>query len=316
MALLRVTILSIFLSLSLSAEDSYVSKKLKYPTGTPSALEIMKNVYFVNHFYAFKNYSIDKKRRNVTVIVKKSAGKKPLTETVTRYLNNNYSDGTVQSKDLAIFHSGKNKGLGMLITDYVDNDKSQLYLAWIPALRKIRRFAQPAHEDAWGGTAFTFGDVTLRKPVHETHQLLGKEKFSNETGAITLKRSERRGYLRRIPSTSKKNVGKEVYKVKSTTKFSGWWYDYRISFVDTKTFGDYRVEYYKGNKLVKVLDKSWGGFKGTRDPRALKWGYWYAKDMNTGFESMAYIPNGITKVNDRRLKASKWSEKTLKKIRR
>ncbi|EJF06479.1 hypothetical protein ThvES_00014420 [Thiovulum sp. ES] len=314
MAIFKVIFLALFSTLYLFSSDA-VSRDLKYPSGTPSALEIMKNVYYVNHFYAFKNYSIDKKRRNVTVIVKKSAGEKPLTETVTRYLNNSYSDGVVQSKDLAIFHSGKNKGLGMLITDYVDDDKSQLYLAWIPALRKIRRFAQPAHEDAWGGTAFTFGDVTLRKPRHETHSYLGKEKFAQKTGAIELKNSERRGYLRRIPSESDKNIGKEVYKVKSTTKFSGWWYDYRISFVDTETFGDYRVEYYKGGKLVKILDKYWGSFKGTRDPRALKWGFWYAKDMNTGFESMAYIPNGITKVNQK-LPASKWSEGTLKKIKR
>jgi len=302
-------------SLVANADNSSVSPKTPYPKGSVSALDIMNNVYFVNHFYAFKNYSISKKRRNITVIVKKSKGKSPLTETVERYLNNNYRDGVVRAKDLAIFRSGKNRGLGMLITDYVDNDKSQLYMAWLPALRKIRRFAQPSHEDAWGGTAFTFGDVALRKPMHETHTILGKERFNHKTGAIILKKSQRKGYLRKIPKSSKSNIGKTVYKVKSTTKFSGWWYDYRISYVDTKTFGDYRVEYFKNGRMIKILDKKWGKFKGQKDPRALRWASWYAKNLKTGFESMAYIPKKITRFNSK-IKASKWSEKTLRKIKR
>jgi hypothetical protein len=304
-----------FGSLFANANESSVPKDLQYPKSNPSALEVMKNVYFVNHFYAFKNYSIGKERRDITVIVKKSKGEDPLTETVERYLNNSYDDGTIKAKDLAIFRSGKNRGLGMLITDYVDDDKSQLYLAWLPALRKIRRFAQPAHEDAWGGTAFTFGDVTLRKPLHETHEFLGKEKFSHETSAIELSKAERRGYLRFIPEASKENVGKDVYKVKSSTKFSGWWYDYRISYVDTKTFGDYRVEYFKDGKMVKILDKSWGTIAGQKDPRALRWASWYAKDLTTDFESMAYIPESITTFNTD-VEASLWSESTLERIKR
>ena len=116
-----------------------VSKDLAYPSGKLSnAEDIMKNVYFVNHFFAFKNYSIEKERRTITVIVKRSEGKKPLTETVERYLNNDYDDGNVNSKDLAIFRAGKMRGTGMLITDYVDDSKSQEYLLWLPALRKIR----------------------------------------------------------------------------------------------------------------------------------------------------------------------------------
>ncbi len=295
------------------ADSSSVSKTLTIPTGTPTALDIMKNVYYVNHFYAFKNYSIGKKNRDITVIVKKSKDSEPLTETVERYLNNEYDDGTVQAKDLAIFQSGKNKGLGMLITDYVDDDKSQLYLAWLPALRKIRRFAEPAHEDAWGGTAFTFGDVTLRKPKHEKHELLGREKFSFETGAIQLSADERKGYLASIPEANKNNIGKEVFKIKSSGNSKEVWYDYRISYVDVKTFGDLRVEYYKDGKLIKFLDKNWGNISGQKDPRALRWASWYAKDLRTDFESMAFIPETITTFNTE-IHASKWSESTLESI--
>ena len=100
-------------------------------------------------------------------------------------------DGNTKAQDLAIFRSGKLKGTGMLITDYVDDAKSQSYMIWLPALRKIRRFAQPAHDDAWGGSDFTFGDVALRKPFHETHELLGKETFNDCLGFIAFGEGER-----------------------------------------------------------------------------------------------------------------------------
>lgn len=67
--------------------------------------------------------------------------------------------------------------------------------------------------------------------------------------------------------------------------------------------------------MIKILDKSWGTIKGQKDPRALRWASWYAKDLNTGFESMAYIPERITSFNGD-IPDSKWSERTLTKIRR
>jgi len=304
-----------FLSFLTTLLNAGVSKDLPYPKKKPDGTEIMKQVYFVNHFFAFKNYSVEKKRRNITTIVKRSKGKKPLIETVERYLNNNYNDGITNSKDLAIFRSGKNKGLGMLITDYIDDSKSQLYMAWLPALRKIRRFAEPAHEDAWGGTVFTFGDVTLRKPLHETHELLGMEKFKHKTGSIELSKSERKGRLKAIPNTKALFVGKTVFKVKSTTKFKNWWYDHRISYVDARTFGDYRTEYFKNGKMIKFIDRNWEKIGGQKDPRALRWATWYGKDLRTGFESMAFMPRKVTNFNSKKSPAL-WSEKTLRKIKR
>jgi len=290
---------------------------LAYPSGQlKSAEKIMENVYYVNHFYAFKNYSIEKKRRTITVLVKKSKGKKPLTDTVERYLNNAYLDNpTVKAKDLAIFRSGKMKGTGMLITDYKDDKRSQEYLAWLPALRKIRRFAQPAHDDAWGGTDFTFGDVTLRKPMHEKHELMGVETFGKRVHVLHIPKNQQTSTTKKLPDGTDDYKGNKVYKVKSTTKFSGWWYDYRITYVDTKNFADYRTEYYKKGKLVKTLEKNWKTIEGQKDPRALRWFTWYAKTMETGHETMAYIPKKVTKY-DTSLKSSLWSKKTLTKIKR
>jgi hypothetical protein len=303
-----------------------VSLDLKYPNGKVSdAKAVMEQVYFVNHFYAFKNYSIEKVKRNITVIVKRSQGKAPLTLTVERFLNNEYrDDNVVKAKDLAVFRSGKLRGMGMLITDYEDDAKSQEYLAWLPALRKIRRFAQPAHDDAWGGTDFTFGDVTLRKPMHETHELLGTQTFGVALDTLVLKEGEKNKYMKNLPTATDEFKGAEVYKVKSTTKFKDWWYDHRITYVDTKTFADYRTEYFKNGKQVKVLDKNWQPIAGQSDPRALRWYAWYGKNLETGHESLAYIPEVVTKYNQTEFKMGKktydpkalWTKRTLTKIKR
>jgi hypothetical protein len=294
-----------------------VPNNLAYPTTTlTDGKAVMDNVYFVNHFYAFKNYSIEKNRRIVTVIVKKSDGEKPLTDTVERYLNNDYNDdASVKAKDLAIFRSGKMKGTGMLITDYEDDARSQEYLAWLPALRKIRRFAQPAHDDAWGGTDFTFGDVTLRKPMHEKHELLGTETFGKTVHTMVIPAGEKTSTAKKLPAGTDEYKDRTVYKVKSTTKFPSWWYDYRITYVDTKNFSDYLTEYYKNGKLVKTLEKNWKPIEGQTDPRALRWYTWYAVTLDNNHQTMAYIPKAVTKYNTN-LSSSLWTEKTLTKIKK
>ena len=303
-----------------------VKTNLPYPSGKLSnAKKIMENVYFVNHFFAFKNYSIGKSGRTITKIVKKSKGKKPLTETVERYLNNDYtSDPKIKSKDLAIFRAGKLRGMGMLITDYDSDSKSQEYLVWLPALRKVRRFAQPAHDEAWGGTDFTFGDVTLRKPKHEKHSLMGTQKFGMKVQSMVIPKGQQTSATKSLPKGTNKFSGRQVYKVKSKTKFSGWWYSHRITYVDTKTFADYRTEYYKGGKLIKFIDKNWPKAGGSSDPRALRWYTWYGKDLRNGHESLAYIPKKVTKKNQGSFKVGKkkydskslWQESTLRKIKR
>lgn len=290
-----------------------VSKDLPYPTsGNLTAEQIIEQVYFVNHFYANKNYSIQKEGRTVTVLLNRTKGKRPKTITLTRFLNNNYSDGAIKAKDMAMFHSGKLRGTAMLVTDYVDDAKSQSYAIWLPQLRKIRRFAQPGHDDAWGGSDFTFGDVTLRKPHHETHELLGQEKFDECLGFMDVPKDQRNKYTKNLPGAA--CIKGDVYKVKSTTKFNNWWYDYRISYIDTKTFADHRTEYFKDGKQMKVIDRHWGSF-GASDPRSMYWKYWYGKNLNTGHETWAVIPETASHSNED-TDNSFWTEKTLRKIKR
>ncbi len=292
-----------------------VTPQTPYPTGQPSALEIMQQVYFVNHFYALKNFAITKVRRKITVLISRTKGKRPTTNTLERYLNNDYEDDPiVRAKDLAIFRSGKLRGTGLLITDYDDDSKGQSYMIWLPALRKIRRFAQPAQDDSWGGLDFTFGDVVLRKPENETHEYLGKEVFEGCLNGMDIPKHHRNRYTRHLAKQSCTSKGKTVYKVKSTTKFENWWYDYRINYVDTTTFADYRTEFYKNGKKIRLIDRDWNTL-GMEDPRALSWGYWYGKNFETGHESWAVIPKEVVKYNAN-FKPSLWSERTLRKIKR
>ena len=314
---INLTIAAIFALGSSVTQAADVTRSLPLPTGTPTADEIIDQVYYVNHFFGFDNYGIGKDDKHITVLVNKSAGEKPTTVTVERYLNNNYEDDSaIKARDLAIFRSGKLRGTGMLITEFDDPDKSQSYAIWIPSLRKIRRFAEPAHDDAWGGTDFTFGDVALRKPQNETHELLGSDTFKGCLGSVTLAEDEKNKYTRNLPSASCAADGKAVYKVKSATKFENWWYDSRISYVDTQSFADYRTEFFKDGAQIKVLDRDWRPVDNASDPRQVVWGYWYGKTEATGHETWAVIPPEVVSYNDTKKKDDLWSEKTLRKIRR
>ena len=306
--------LSVALATSLvsSVAMATVSKDLAYPSGSVSANDVANQNYFVNHFYSFGNYAITKKGKEITALILRAKGSNPLTLTLERYLNNKPTKTGVNAQDLAIFRSGKLKGTGMLITDFVDQNKSQSYEIFIPSIRKVRRFAEPARDDAWGGSDFTFGDVTLRKPKHESHELLGKAKFAGCLGVM--KDVKRNKYTQNAKIEADCSVdGKEVYKLKSTANTANWWYDHRISLIDAKTFADYRTEYFKGGKHIKTIDRSWVPAN-LDDPRASYWGYWYGKTNTTGHETMAFIPSTITKVNHKYKAKNLWSTRTLKKM--
>lgn len=313
-------LLPVLLGLISPVSQAELDRSLPYPANGAeiSADELARQVYFANHFYAFNNFSIKRRGRTLSVLVNQSKKGSPMVTAVERHLNNNYADtDAIRSRDLAIFHSGNMRGTGMLITEYKDFDKSKDYMVWLPKLRKIRRFAQPRQEDAWGGSVFSFGDVTLRKPDDETHELLGKKTMRTCLGMLEELEGKLYRYTGRMPERSCRHLGKEVYGLKSTSKFDDWWYDYRISYVDTESFADYRTLYYKDDKLIKVIDRDWGlvNAKGEGDPRALFWKYWYGVDLRTGQQSLAVIPREVVSFNTN-LKNKFWTERTLRKIKR
>lgn len=295
-----------------------VPKDLPLPAGEPSPLEVARQVYYANHFYSFNNFSIDRRSRNMAILISKDPGGGYNRSGVERHLNNGYPPGdAIKSRDLAIFHSGLMRGTGILVTEFSDENKSQSYDVWLPSLRKVRRFAEPDHGEMWGGSVFTFGDVTLRKPEHETHELLGKKRFRTCLGVIEDIEDQHYMHVDRTPKRTCRHADKMVYGLKSTPKLQNWWYDYRISFVDTESFADYRTAYFKDGRLIKVIDRDWGLVKesGKNDPRALFWKYWYGVDLRDGRESWAIVPQDVIEFDTDRDERY-WSERTLRRIRR
>jgi len=294
-----------------------VNRDLPIAEGTPTADEIAEQVYFANHFYAFNNFSIKQRGRQATVLINRDSDGSTSRTALERHLNNNYKSGPIKSRDLAIFRSGNLRGTGMLVTDYTNDSKSQSFMIWLPALRKIRRFAQPEHDQAWGGSVFTFGDVTLREPEHETHELLGAKKMQTCLGVIADLEGQSYRFVDKLPKRSCRHINKEVYGLKSTTKFEDWWYDYRISYVDTQSFADYRTVYFKDGEAIKIIDRDWGlvADESVQDARSLFWKSWYGIDLTTGRETWAVIPQSVIEFNSKK-KSRFWSEKTLRKIKR
>jgi hypothetical protein len=323
MSAVRHTLAALLSGFAMLAQaQDVVTRTLPYPAATFTQPEdgraIADQVYFVNHFFALKNFSWEDHGERIAVLINKRPEYKPTTNTVERHFNSDYSDGEVRAMDLAIFRSGKLDGTGILITDYLDPERSQLYTLWLPVMRKTRRFAEPNHNEVWGGSVFTYGDIYLRRPHDETHSLLGTETFKNCLSALVLNEDEHTRWTQTVKDVMDADCsaqGRTVYKVKSVPLREDWWYDERMVYIDTQTFADYRSEYFKNGAPVKTLDKAWYRLDGETDPRAQAWRYWYAKDVETLNEGMAVVPPDVVRWNQE-VNPSLWSERTLRRIKR
>lgn len=306
----------LILLFTISSANSAVDRSLPFPQGEPAAEEIARQVYFVNHYFAYDNFSFgaDKSRKKKAMLLNLTADGHDSMLMLERHLNNDYSDDTIRSRELFIFRSGKLRGTSLLFTDYVDPEKNSSYAIWMPATRKVARFSEPALDSSWGDSVFTFGDMALRKPEHETHEVLGKKKMRSCLGVIPGFEGKKTRYAHILPKRSCRHINKEVYGLKSSSRFAGWWYDYRISMVDARTFADYRTIYYKDDKMIKIVDKDWVVMdKETEsdDPRSLFWEYWYGVDLRTGQQSWTFVPQLISDFN-RDVPSNFWSVRTLR----
>jgi len=285
-----------------------------YPQKPLTADQIAHEVYLGLHGMHQKNAVIKKTKGKVAVVLNRTPGKNVSINTLEAFINNDFGDGVTESKQLAIFKSGKLKGTGILMTNYIDSARPPSISLWLPSMRKVRRMVAPNHADKWMGTNMTYGDVYLRKPEHEIHELLGTTTFGDCLSSMKLKESEKTKKTKNLPEGSCAPKGKEVYQLKSTTKFKDWWYDYHISDIDTQTFTPYRTVYFKDGKRVKFIEVDWRSLNKT-DPRMTVPTYIYANSIDDGQESMLIIPFEVIELNTD-LPANFWSERTLRKIKR
>jgi hypothetical protein len=303
----------VFLLLIVSPGILAGEKKLPYPATKPDAGEVARQVYFVNHFLAVRNVRFGDRGQPVVLVDREGKGV-PRVTTMVRRLNNDYRGGAIASRDLVIFTSGKLKGTGILVTDYADPKRPLGFSVWLPALRKIRRHAEPDQGDSWGGSLFTYGDIYLRRPADETHQLLEPAPFPGCLQPIELPEAQRNRHLRRLPPPRCDLEGKPMLRLQSHARFGNWWYDYRIIWIDPVSFADYRSEYYSGGKKIKVIDKDWRSMN-LEDPRAQYWQFWSGFYLVDGRQGMAFVPEGQVYWNEA-VRPGLWNESTLRRIKR
>ncbi len=307
------------LSLTIFASGLQAQTELVYPEAGAvlTGKQIAEQVYAATHGGLVNNALSKRNGGKVALIINRvplamrGSHRKPNVQSFDTYVNNRPEEEGVDSVQMAILTNGKAKGMGILFTNYVDKSKSAQINLWLPALRKTRRISEPSHEDTWFGSNLTYGELVLRRPEHEVHELLGEATFDDCLPVMKLQRYEMSRYTRGLPKDQCAHQGKQVYRLKSTTKFEKWWYDYHISDIDTKTFALYRTVYFKDDKKVKTVVVDWQSL-GLPDPRITFPRFVYAVSHGDGKDTFVYIPRKTVEL-DVDLPASFWSVDTMKK---
>ncbi len=292
---------------------------LPYPTGPLNAEQIVAQVYTAAHGGLVRNAVSRRDQRNVALVVNRAPadmrkpGRRPTVQTFETFVNNAPADPALESMQMAILTSGKARGTGVLLTNYADDARKSVISMWLPALRKIRRINEPAHDDVWFGTNLTYGELVLRRPEHETHELLGASEFPDCLAVMQLERWELDRHTRNLPEPQCGHKGRAVYRIKSSTKFPNWWYDDHVSDIDRETFAIYRTVYFKNGEKIKTVDVDWQSLEHA-DPRVIYPRYIFAVSHEDGKESMVYVPRETIAL-DQDIPDDFWSEHTLQTYR-
>jgi hypothetical protein len=304
---------------SLLAAPALALDALPYPKGSLNADQIVAQVYTAAHGGLVRNAVSRRNKRSVALVINRAPrdmrqpGRRPTVQTFETFVNNAPQDPAFTSLQMAILTSGKARGTGVLLTNYSDADRKSTISMWLPALRKIRRINEPAHDDVWFGTNLTYGELVLRRPDDETHELLEQSEFPDCLAVMQLERWEQDRYTRKLPEAQCGHKGRPVYRIKSTTKFPNWWYDYHVSDVDRETFAIYRTVYFKGEEKVKTVDVDWQSLDHP-DPRVIYPRYIFAVSHGDGKESMVFVPRDTIAL-DQEMADDFWSETTLMNYR-
>jgi hypothetical protein len=304
---------------SLLAAPALALDALPYPKGSLNADQIVAQVYTAAHGGLVRNAVSRRNKRSVALVINRAPrdmrqpGRRPTVQTFETFVNNAPQDPAFTSLQMAILTSGKARGTGVLLTNYSDADRKSTISMWLPALRKIRRINEPAHDDVWFGTNLTYGELVLRRPGDETHELLEQSEFPDCLAVMQLERWEQDRYTRKLPEAQCGHKGRPVYRIKSTTKFPNWWYDYHVSDVDRETFAIYRTVYFKGEEKVKTVDVDWQSLDHP-DPRVIYPRYIFAVSHGDGKESMVFVPRDTIAL-DQEMADDFWSETTLMNYR-
>ncbi len=305
----------LLVALSSTTGSHAQSTSLSLPGPQEDADRIAEQVYFVDHFYAFENLLVGYKSA-VDMLLLSHSGKSVSKIKSERFITHRPRQPTLKTQDLVIFKSGKLRGTGILVDDFKQRQPMQIRM-WLPALRKIRRFSEPELDDIWGGSHLTYGDLYLRRPEHEKHELLA----ANQPPACL---ADAASFNDWVAGPLQQNLQpwcgmnhERLIMLKSTPREPSPWYDYRLRLIDRDNFAEYQVEYYQDGELIKRTQKNWHPV-GLADQRAQIWNFWTVKvfeDGKVSGESIAWIDEASYRWNQS-VTDRLWSERSLRQIRR
>lgn len=308
-------LLCLLLALATTAADAALGQpEADDPRSPLSADDIARQVYCAARGLRLKQAVTRETDGEIALLVNAMPGERPAVSSLEAYLNTEVDDGETGFKQLVIFRSGHLRGTGILMTSPADRRSAPRIAMWLPTVRKVRRIAAPDPADQWMGSTLTYGDVLLRKPEDEHHELVGIERFEGCLGVLEVPEEHRTKHIRSLPGAQCGHEGKPVYKIRSSSKRDDWWYDHRISWVDTTSFALYRTVFFKNQVAVKRIEMDWRGLDAS-DPRIVYPSYVYSKSIANGAQSMLYLPAATVAI-DTRLPDSFWSEGTLRRIKR
>ena len=224
---------------------------------------IIDENYKQNHFKELHNYSVHKNQKVLPSLIHKNGN-----SLSTLYFEK-YQTNQDKEKHLFVYQSGRYKGTKVLIElsggDVAVN-------AWIPQLRKSRRLTTFKHDESWNGTNFTYADILLRRPFDEKHSIQGEDKLSVNTA--NLMSFQRVNYC---PTEYKNVISIKSIPKKETTAY------------------DYRIEYYKNEKLIKTIEKGWYAISKDIKIQA----YIHATNHKNKTQSLIYIPQSSHTYNNK-----------------
>lgn len=267
----------------------------------PDGSELAKEVYGALHDKSLHNAMSKRVGRVAAMVVsrvplEKRKRRRPHIQTFDTFINNAPADPEIDTQQMAILTSGKAKGTGVMVTRYTDPQRSAVLTIWLPALRKARHVNEPSYEDVWFGTNLTYGELVLRKPEDETHEVLGEATFDACLPSMVFESWEKNRYTQLLPGEQCGHQGTSVWRLKSTTKFVNWWYDYHITEIDKQTFWPYRTVYFKNGKKIKTVVVDWQSLD-QPNPRLGYPRYIYAISHDDGRDSMVYVPRKTISLN-------------------
>ena len=267
----------------------------------PDADKLAQEVYAALHEKSLRTAVSKRAGRAASMVVNRvpldmRKGRKPHIQTFDTYINNQPKDPQIDTLQMAILTSGKAKGTGILVTRYTDPQQSPRLTLWLPALRKARHINEPSYEDVWFGTNLTYAELVLRKPEDETHELLGEATLDDCLDSMAFQPWEKNRYTQMLPGEQCGHRGTPVWRLKSTTRFVNWWYDYHVTEIDKQTFWPYRSVYFKNGKKVKTVVVDWQSLE-QPDPKLGYPRYIYAISHDNGLDSMIYVPRKTISLN-------------------